>query len=288
MAHHFAWQTHPTVGLKVDPGFSLPDFDRASTPGWHGDSHDGKAELARRGKGLAELQTRLFAEGKEGGGTRSVLLVLQGMDTSGKGGIVSHVVGLVNPQGVSIRAFGRPSEEEKKHPYLWRIDNSLPAPGKIGVFDRSHYEDVLVVRVHELVAPDVWGARYDEINEWEAKVTASGTVIIKCALLISPEEQLRRLADRLVGPSVFWKYNPHDLDERGHWNAYQDAYQDALVRCSTDVAPWYAIPSDHKWFARLAITELLTSALEALSPQWPEPAFDVEAERERIMDLGNP
>ena len=191
------------------------------------------------------------------------------MDTAGKGGIVRHVVGLVDPQGVQHHSFGVPTEEEKAHHYLWRIDNALPTPGHIGVFDRSHYEDVLVVRVHNYVEPAVWGERYDEINAWEAKVAASGTRIVKCALMVSKDEQLNRLEERLDRPDKYWKYNPHDLDERGYWDAYMEAYQAAFDRCSTDVAPWHAIPADHKWFARLAVTELLTQALEDMNVSWP-------------------
>lgn len=240
--------------------------------------------MRRRGEDLAELQEQLFAEAK-GGGSRSLLLVLQGMDTAGKGGIVGHVVGMVNPHGTAVRGFGVPTEEERAHHYLWRIRNALPRPGIIGVFDRSHYEEVLVVRVHELIPPDAVEARYAELNAFEEEVAAAGTTIVKCALLISPQEQLRRLEARLDDPSRFWKYNPRDLDERALWDDYAEAYQDALTRCSTERAPWYAIPADHKWYARLAVTELLASALESLDLEWPAATFDVAAEKARIAAL---
>ena len=281
---HPHWITHPSESLRVRKGFDLAKFDHAATPGWDGTKDHATEELLRRGKLLETLQEQIFAEAKEGG-TRSVLLLLQGMDTAGKGGIVGHVVSLVNPYGVSIRAYGVPTKEEAKHPFLWRYENSLPAAGKIGVFDRSQYEQVLVVRVHNLEPAAVWGKHYDEINAFESKIAAAGTTIVKCGLMISPEEQLKRLAGRLDDPSKYWKYNPKDIDERGHWDEYMAAYQAAFDRCSTDVAPWYAIPADNKWFARLAVTELLTSALEGLHPEWPAAQFDVEAEKARIRAL---
>lgn len=168
---------------------------------------------------------------------RSVLLVLQGMDTSGKGGIVKHVVGQVDPQGMAHASFGVPTEDERKHHYLWRIRNALPSGGQLGVFDRSHYEDVLVVRVHNLVAPEVWGARYKEINAFEKELTEAGTTILKVVLVVSLDEQKRRLAERLDRPDKYWKFNPNDIDERAFWPAYQDAYQAVLEKTSTAHAP---------------------------------------------------
>jgi PPK2 family polyphosphate:nucleotide phosphotransferase len=281
------WRTHPSEKLRVKPGFTLEGFDHHSSPGWHGGEDDAIDEMARRGKDLYDLQEKLFAEAKTADGNRAVLLVLQGMDTSGKGGIVGHVVGVISPYGTQVRAFGAPTEEERQHHYLWRIENSLPLPGRVGVFDRSHYEQVLVVRVENIEPPETWGQHYDEINAFEEKVAAAGTTILKCALLVSPEEQLKRLEARLDDPSKYWKYNPMDIDKRAAWDQYMDAYQDVFDRCSTDTAPWYAIPADHKWFARLAITELLTSALEGLNPQWPPADFDVEAEKARVAALGD-
>ncbi len=278
------WHHSPTEALKVGPGFSLADFDPGATPGWHGGKADAEAEMTRRGADLDALQEQLFARGKEGD-TRSVLLVLQGVDSAGKDGIVSHVVGLVNPMGVKITGFGVPTEEERKHDYLWRIRNALPSAGQVGVFDRSHYEQLLVVRVHNLVPPATWETYYDQINAFEAEVAAAGTTIVKCALLISPAEQLRRLEARLDDPSKYWKYNPKDLDERGNWNEYQAAYQAIFDRCSPAAAPWYAIPGDAKWYARLAVTELLAAAMEGLGLTWPAATFDVAAEKVRIASL---
>ncbi len=236
------------------------------------------AELQDR---LSDLQERLFAESK-GGGTRSVLLVIQGMDTSGKGGIMRHVVGAVDPQGVKITSFKAPSAEERRHPFLWRIRRALPGPGQIGVFDRSHYEDVLIVRVHDLVPPATWARRYATINRFENGVVDDGTTVVKVMLHVSAEEQKERLGERLERGDKYWKYNPGDLDERAHWPEYMEAYQVALERCSTAVAPWHVVPADRKWYARLAVTNLLLEALETMDPQWPAADFDVEAERTRL------
>ena len=275
------WTTPAHDALRVSEGFRLADFDPTGKPGWDGRSKHADAHLARRGVLMCQLQERLFAEGRSGG-TRSVLLVLQGMDTAGKGGAVRHVVAMVDPQGVQLTAFGVPTKAERTHPYLWRIANALPQPGRLGVFDRSHYEDVLVVRVHELVPPEVWGSRYDEINDFEARVVASGTTIIKVALMVSQAEQKKRLRQRLERPEKYWKYNPGDLDERLLWPRYAEAYQAVFDRTSTDVAPWYAVPADRKWYARLAVTELLTHAFRGLDLGWPSADFDVEAEKARI------
>jgi PPK2 family polyphosphate:nucleotide phosphotransferase len=280
-----SWHRSPTEALKVGPGFSLKDLDPDATPAWRGGEDDAVAEMARRGKDLAALQEQLFARGKEAGDTRSVLLVIQGLDTAGKDGIVTHVVGLVNPMGVKITPFGVPTEEERKHHYLWRIRNALPGPGILGVFARSHYEQVLVVRVKNLVPPETWATYYDELNAFEAEAAAAGTTIVKCALVISPAEQLRRLAARLDDPSKYWKYNPKDLEVHASWNQYRAAYQDIFDRCSPASAPWYAIPADRKWYARLAVAEILASAMEGLELTWPEATFDVAAEKARIAAL---
>ncbi len=267
--------------LRVGPGFDLTDLDPHSTPGFDGDKADGEAVMAELQARLGDLQERLYAESRSGG-TRSLLLVIQGMDTSGKGGIMRHVVGAVDPQGVDITSFKAPTAEEKKHPFLWRVRRALPRPGQIGVFDRSHYEDVLIVRVHDLVPRSVWARRYSQINRFEATVVDSGTTVVKVMLHLSSDEQKARLAERLERRDKHWKYNPGDLDERAHWPDYMEAYQEALERCSTTLAPWHVVPADRKWYARLAVTNLLLEHLEAMDPQWPEADFDVEAERERL------
>ena len=236
---------------------------------------------AERNVRFAGLQEMLYANGKAGD-NRSLLLVLQGMDTAGKGGIVKHVVGAGDAMGIRYTGFGVPTEEERAHHYLWRIRKALPPGGHIGVFDRSHYEDVLVVRVHDLVPRDVWEPRYDEINAFEKELVDSGTTIVKCAMFVSLDEQKRRLAERLERPDKYWKYNPGDVTERLLWPAYQEAYQAVLDRTSTDHAPWFVIPCDKKWYSRLAINELLIEALKSMKLTWPPADFDIEAEKKRL------
>jgi PPK2 family polyphosphate:nucleotide phosphotransferase len=270
-----------TRALRVNPGFALSACDPRSTPSFNGNKKAGEKLLAATVSELADLQERLYAESKEDG-KAAVLLVVQGMDTSGKGGIMRHVVGSVDPQGVSYTAFKAPTKEEREHPFLWRIRNALPAPGQIGVFDRSHYEDVLIVRVHNLVPPATWGRRYGQINTFEQAVTQAGTTVIKVMLHISSKEQKARLGARLEDPDKNWKYNPGDVDERELWPAYQEAYQVAIERCSTEQAPWFVVPADRKWYARLAVQQLVVEHLRDAAPQWPTVTFDVEAEKARL------
>jgi PPK2 family polyphosphate:nucleotide phosphotransferase len=270
--------------LKFRPGDKVADIDARATPGFKGAKADGVKLLGERIDRLAELQEMLYANHKAADDTRSVLLVLQGMDAAGKGGIVKHVVGSVNPMGVRYTAFGVPTEEERKHNYLWRIRRALPPAGHIGVFDRSHYEDVLIVRVHNLVPPEVWSKRYDEINGFEKKLADDGTTIIKVAMFVSADEQKKQLLERLEDPTKYWKYNPGDVDERKQWPKYQEAYQAVLDRTSTDYAPWYVVPCDRRWYSRLAVTELLIHALDGLKLAWPPADFDVEAEKKRLAE----
>lgn len=270
-----------TSALRYRPGLNFADVDTRSTPGFDGTREDGEALQAELSERLGLLQEMLYANGRSGD-HRSVLLVLQGMDTSGKGGIVKHVVGQVDPQGIEHASFGVPTEEERKHHYLWRIRNALPAGGQLGVFDRSHYEDVLVVRVHDLVPPTVWGARYDEINAFEKELTEAGTTILKVALVVSLDEQKKRLAERLDRPDKYWKFNPNDIDERAFWPAYQEAYQAVLEQTSTEYAPWHVIPCDRKWFSRLAVTALLDETLDSLNLSWPPADFDIEEQKRRL------
>lgn len=276
-----SWTQEPEKLLRVGVGFSLADVDTGATPGFAGSEKDGGKELKRRTGDLAELQERLWAESKFGG-QRRVLLVLQAMDTAGKGGIVRHVVGGVDPQGVKIVGFKAPSDEEKAHDFLWRIRQQLPDAGLIGVFDRSHYEDVLIHRVRGFSTPEVIERRYGEIVAFENEQAAGHTTIIKVMLHISPEVQAARLRERLDRPEKNWKFNPSDVDERAFWPAYMEAYQIALERTSSDIAPWYVVPADNKWFARLAVQRLLFNALSGLDPQWPKADYDVEAEKARL------
>ena len=258
-------------------------FDPAATPGFPGDKQDAPAITEALAPELGDLQERLFAAGRvDETRTQRILIVLQGMDTSGKGGVIRHAIGMVDPQGVKIKAFKAPTEEERAHHYLWRIERELPPPGLIGIFDRSHYEDVLVVRVHNLVEESVWSQRYDEINAWEEDLVDQGTVLIKCFLNISSAEQKERLIARLDDPTKHWKYNPGDVDERAKWPAYVEAYRAVLERCNTERAPWYVIPSDRKWYRNWAVAQLLVEHLRALDLQWPVADFDVEEEKARV------
>lgn len=275
------WTTPAADALRWVRGTDLTALDEESTPGWAGKKADGEQLMAKRAPELADLQERLFAHGRTGG-DRAVLLVLQGLDTAGKGGIVRHVVGMVDPQGVQHRGFAAPTEEEKKHDYLWRVRNALPRPGHLGVFDRSHHEQVLVVRVNRLEPVKTWRKHYRELNDFEAEVAASGTQIVKVALFVSSDEQKKRLAERLERPDKHWKYDPGDIDVRSRFSEYIAAYQEMLDRTSTQVAPWYVVPANRKWYARLAVTELLTGALASLDLGWPPADFDVEAEKARL------
>ncbi len=252
------------------------------TPGIKGGKTAGKRTLVDLGPELSDLQERLFAQGRKGS-PRRLLLVLQGMDTSGKGGVLRHTVGLVDPQGVRITSFKAPSEEERAHDFLWRIRQALPGPGLIGVFDRSHYEDVLVPRVHGLVEPEEIERRYAVINDFERELVDDGTTVLKCLLHISPEEQKKRLLARLAQPTKHWKYNPHDVDERARWGDYRRAYEAAIEHTNTEAAPWYLVPSDSKWYRNLAIGELLLETLRGLDLDWPVADFDVQAERDRLL-----
>jgi PPK2 family polyphosphate:nucleotide phosphotransferase len=276
------WTHEPHEHLVFHEGDRVADIDTSATPGFKGKKSDAAELQPERNERFAQLQEMLYANSRAADDNRSLLLVLQGMDTAGKGGIVKHVVGAANPQGVRYTAFGVPTEEERKHHYLWRIRRALPSAGHIGVFDRSHYEDVLVVRVHNIVPPEVWGKRYDEINRFEKKLVDDGTTIIKVAMFVSLDEQKARLSERLDRPDKYWKYNPADVDERLLWPAYQEAYQAMLERTSTDYAPWHVVPCDRKWYSRLAILELLIEALEGLNLSWPPANFDVKAEKKRL------
>ena len=268
--------------LRLPPGpVDLRSIETDAAPGYDGDKKSGKADLWATGEELFDLQQRLFA-GKDDG-QRSVLLVLQGMDTSGKGGTLKHTVGLVDPQGVKITSFKAPTKEELAHDFLWRIRKGVPGPGIIGVFDRSHYEDVLIARVRELAPAEEIERRYDAINEFEAELVDEGTTIVKVMLHISAAEQKVRLLDRLDRPEKQWKFNPGDIEERMLWPKYQDAYQVVFDRTSTPIAPWYVVPADRKWYARLAVQHLIIDALEAMDLQWPGVEYDVEAEKARLL-----
>jgi len=260
------------TGSKVNLGKIDPDF--------HG-SYENEAaavnELAKYSQRLTELQALMTAENKH-----SLLIVLQAMDGGGKDGTIHHVMAAMNPQGCSVMGFKVPTAEELAHDYLWRIHKVAPAKGRITVFNRSHYEDVLVVRVHNLVPLDSWSKRYDEINAFERGLANSGTTIVKFFLHIDKEEQLRRFKDRLDEPGKQWKISDSDYTEREYWDDYQQAYVDAISKCSFNYAPWYVIPANHKWFRNLMVSQILVETMEGWKMKYPEPSVDLTEIRQKF------
>jgi PPK2 family polyphosphate:nucleotide phosphotransferase len=270
--------------LRVPPGpVDLASYDTRATPGFSGGKRTGKAALFAMGEELSDLQERLFAEGLHGG-SRRVLLVLQGMDTSGKGGIVRHSLALVDPQGLHITSFKAPTRAELRHDFLWRVERRLPGPGMIGVFDRSHYEDVLIARVRSLATPEEIDRRYRAINDLERRLVDEGAAVVKCMLHISAGEQKQRLLARLADPEKLWKFNPGDVDERRRWPDYQRAYERAIEETNTEHAPWLVVPSDRKWYRNLAVANVLLETLRGIDPSWPGPDYDVEEQRRRLTE----
>jgi PPK2 family polyphosphate:nucleotide phosphotransferase len=246
----------------------LADFDTNYTGGY--DKQSGRAAEAELEPKLVELQERLYASS-----TQALLIILQGMDTSGKDGAVKHVFDVVNPNGIRIANFKVPSIDELAHDFLWRVHREVPPKGLIGIFNRSHYEDVLVVRVNELVPEKVWGARYEQINQFERLLSDTGTRILKFFLHISRDEQKERLQARLDDPAKHWKFNSGDLGVRAQWDEYMRAYEDLLTRCSTDYAPWHIVPANKKWYRNLVITRTVVETLESMNLKYPESAEDL-------------
>lgn len=276
------WGERPDESLRVGPGFRLEDVDPDSKPGTNANKAEGLAELASSAQELRELQEKLFAQSREGAPQR-LLVVLQAMDAAGKGGMVNHVFGQLEPYGLELTAFKAPSEEERAHDFLWRIEPRVPGPGVIGLFDRSHYEDVLIQRVRGFAPPEEIERRYGAIAEFEKRIADEGVHIIKIMLHVSPEEQASRLLDRLDDPEKHWKYNPGDVDERVHWPAYMEAFQIAIERTNAEHAPWFVVPANAKWYARAAVQRIVISELQRVAPAWPAVKFDVAAERERVQ-----
>ena len=256
--------------VEVDEEVTLADLDPADTASYD-DADEAREELATLVEQIAELQARLYAEEE-----RSLLVVLQGIDAAGKDSTVKHVFSGTNPQGVRVYSFKEPSNEEAAHDFLWRYHQHTPGRGMIHVFNRSHYEDVLVVRVKELVEEERWRSRYDSINDFERILAREGTTILKFFLHISKDAQLDRFRERLEREDKHYKFSANDVRERRNWNAYEEAYQDALRATSTEWAPWYVIPSDHKWFRNLTVGRIVTAMLHQLDPRWPEPEEDLE------------
>jgi len=256
-----------TERYRVQPGtrVHLRDHDPDET-GSYEHKDDATEDLERDRERLFDLQEILYAQARH-----SLLIVLQAMDTGGKDGTISHVMGGVNPQGCQVVSFKQPTPEELAHDFLWRVHRRTPARGQITIFNRSHYEDVLVVRVHDLVPESVWRQRYEQINEFEELLAESGTTILKFFLHISKEEQKERLQARLDDPTKQWKFNVDDLKERALWDEYVAAYEDALSRCSTEAAPWFIVPANHKWYRNVVVARIIVEALEGLDLRHPEP-----------------
>jgi PPK2 family polyphosphate:nucleotide phosphotransferase len=262
---------------------ALSRLDPRGTPLAPGPKEHTREVTIADGMRLAELQERLYAEGVTGG-RRRVLLVLQGMDTSGKGGVVRHVVGAVQPQGVRYTAFKRPTAEELRHSFLWRVRRAVPGPGMLGVFDRSHYEDVLAGAVRGAVGPEVVERRYREIVRFEQQLADDGVTQVKVFLHLSPWEQKERLLARLDDSAKQWKFDPGDIDDRALWHSYQRAYEQVLERTDTDDAPWFVVPADRKWYRNWAVGRLLLETLADLDPRLPEPSYDVVEQRDRLIE----
>jgi PPK2 family polyphosphate:nucleotide phosphotransferase len=268
----------------VEPGAGvrLDDVDPSFT-GKHASADDAREATAKDCERLGELQYRLYAENR-----RALLVVLQAPDAGGKDGTVRHVFGAMNPQGATAHSFKVPTAEEAAHDFLWRAHKVTPARGQIAIFNRSHYEDVLVTRVHGLVPKDVVSKRFDRIAEFEKNLAQAGTQILKFYLHISPEEQLRRFRQRLDDPQRQWKISESDYAERPYWKDYRKAYEDALEHTSTERAPWYVIPADHKWFRNLAVARIVVDTLDEMDPQYPPPSVDVEEMRAKFHAAEHP
>jgi PPK2 family polyphosphate:nucleotide phosphotransferase len=254
--------------FRVKPGhrIALADWSTDTTDGFEGTKVDRAELLAALNEQLSNLQQMLYAESKH-----KVLVVLQGMDTSGKDGTIKHVFHTINPLGVRVANFKRPNDVELAHDYLWRVHEEAPRNGRITIFNRSHYEDVLVVRVNDLVPAHVWQRRFEHIRNFEQMLADEGTTIIKVFLHISKDEQRARLQERLDNPAKHWKFEHGDVAERAHWDAYTEAYEQAIAETSTTDAPWYIIPGDHKWYRNLVVSQLLVEKLESLDMRYPEP-----------------
>ncbi len=254
--------------MKPGSGVRLQALATDATPGFK-EKPDVDTILRDTAEKMAALQYVMYAENK-----RSLLIVLQAMDTGGKDGAIRHVMTGLNPAGVIVKSFKVPSAEEMDHDFLWRIHQAVPPRGDFGIFNRSHYEDVVVVRVHGLVPPSVWKKRYDQINAFERHLTDNNVTILKFFLHISKEEQKKRIQARIEDPHKRWKLSPQDFEERKYWDDYQEAYEDALNKCSTRWAPWFVVPADRKWFRNLAVAEIMLETLESMKMKFPKASFD--------------
>lgn len=266
--------------FRVKPGQKIKIKDvPAEFDGKHEDKKSAKRTIEKLEKRIEALQGQLYAEGK-----RSILICLQAPDTGGKDGVIRHVFDAMNPQSCRVASFKQPSSEELAHDFLWRVEQQTPRRGEVVIFNRSHYEDVLIVRVHNLVSKNIWSRRYEQINEFEKRLRANDTYILKFFLCISKDEQLKRFGDRLNDPSKRWKISLADYSEREYWDDYIDAYEDAINKCSTDEAPWFVIPSNQKWFRDLAISQIIVDTMEGLKMKVPEPVVDLEEIRKKYHE----
>jgi len=285
MASMGKFKIHDALDLRAGKNFRLADVDPAGTPGFSGSKNDLAARFAHYDEELYELQERLFANGRaHEENAPSLLVVLQGMDTSGKGGAIRNVLSVFDPQGTKTVGFGKPTDEELEHDFLWRIRKHDPVPGQIVAFDRSHYEDVLIQRVHKWVDEDEVDRRFAAIRDYEQEIAGKNVKILKIFLHISPQFQKENLLERTEREDKYWKYDPSDIEERGYWDEYMAAYEDAIRRTDEIWAPWYVIPTDNKKYARMALKFLIVDALRHLELSWPAPDFDPEEERQRILD----
>ncbi|RSX53170.1 polyphosphate kinase [Bifidobacterium goeldii] len=271
------WTLPPAQRLMFHPGTQLTDIDGGSTPGFDGDKDDGERFIDISSSEIARYQRLLYANGVKGS-SRRLLIVLQGMDASGKGGIVRHVFRQGDPMGIHYHGFGKPTAEELEHDFLWRVQRELPKHGWIAVFDRSHYEDIVMPHVYGTVPEEIWRARYEQINTFERNLAADGCAIIKIFLVMSRDEQRRHFLARLDDPTKFWKFDLSDLDARDRWDDYMAAWQEVFERTSTPAAPWYLVPADSRWYSRAVVSELLRVTLKNMNMTWPGLNADIDRE----------
>lgn len=271
----------PAQMLVYRPGTRLADIDAGATPGFYGDKKECERFIQLSATEISRYQRLMYANGLHGA-KRRVLIILQGMDASGKGGIVRHVFSQVDPMGIHYHGFGAPKGEELNHDYLWRIERELPAPGWISIFDRSQYEDIVMPHVYGTFPKDVWEKRYDEINRFEEGLVDSGCQIIKIYLVSSKAAQRQHFIKRLEDPRKYWKFDPSDLDARERWDDYIAAWQDVFERTSTPYAPWYLIPADHRWYSRMVVSELLRCTMKNFNMTWPPLDVDPAVALERL------
>lgn len=275
------WSLPPAQRLVFHPGVRVDDVDSGATPGFEGGREDGERFIDISSSEIARYQRLLYANGVRGV-RRRLLIVLQGMDASGKGGIVRHVFRQGDPMGIHYHGFGKPSEEELRHDFLWRVERELPQPGWIAVFDRSHYEDIVMPHVYGTYPEEVWRARYDVVNRFERELTADGCAILKIFLVLGRDEQKRHFLGRLEDPTKFWKFDAGDLDARERWDDYMAAWQEVFEKTSTPAAPWYLVPADNRWYSRAVVSELLRTTLKTMNLTWPPLSCDPEEARRRL------